>query len=544
MPMDRRDASLFLGAMATLALAPFARNSFAAMPEPLSAQPWAVWNDKDKPVSGGIYRVAAASYIGMMNPNRWPVSDWESMGLIHDKLFITDGSYRPMVAWLAESIQQETPTTVLLTLRPGVKFHDGTPFTAESIKYQVDWIRNGANGAWTVGWFPLLESIEVVGPQQLRWKFKLPWASFTGVMANVPGYALSDDALRRDAKKFELQPMGAGPYLVEEASPGNFLKLKRNPDWWFAKAIGRPAMPYFDGIHVSVIPDPGVRLANFRAGKIDALTLDKSQYRMMQNDTRANVHVQSVPTTTALRFNSAKGVCTDIRVRKALSHAIDRKALIAGTQQGLGRIASGLFPDDHWAHNANLKPVEYNPQLAKDLLAQAGFAKGLTINGFAGNTTASQTVAEAIKNMLRQVGVTWDVELLAPVAAVARLREGNFDLAGGGWTYLYDPDLACTGLYHPTGAFAAGRGIDPKVISLIEAARNEIVFEKRRTLYQAIERIVADDHQDLYLWWEQSAVAFQKYVRGYDADLHRKHKEVYARSHPLWFAEGKPGKVG
>ncbi len=83
MPMDRRDASLFLGAMATLALAPFARTSFAAMPEPLSAQPWAVWNDKEKPVSGGIYRVAAASYIGMMNPNRWPVSDWESMGVAH-----------------------------------------------------------------------------------------------------------------------------------------------------------------------------------------------------------------------------------------------------------------------------------------------------------------------------------------------------------------------------------------------------------------------------------------------------------------------------
>ena len=83
MQMNRRGVSLFLGAAATLALAPFARNSFAAMPAPLGAQPWAVFNDKEKPVRGGVYRVAAASYIGMMNPNRWPVTDWDSMVLIH-----------------------------------------------------------------------------------------------------------------------------------------------------------------------------------------------------------------------------------------------------------------------------------------------------------------------------------------------------------------------------------------------------------------------------------------------------------------------------
>ena len=544
MQMNRRGVSLFLGAAATLALAPFARNSFAAMPAPLGAQPWAVFNDKEKPVRGGVYRVAAASYIGMMNPNRWPVTDWDSMGLIHEKLFITDGTYRPAVAWLAESIVQESPTSVLLTLRAGSTFHDGSALNAQSIKHQVDWIRNADNAAWTVGWFPLLDAIEIVTPLQLRWKFKQPWASFTGVMANVPGYALSETALKLDAKKFEVQPMGVGPFIVEEASPGNFIKLKRNPNWWFAKAIGRPDMPYFDAIHVAVIPDPGVRLANFRAGKLDALTLDKSQYRMMQNDKRCVVHVQTLPTTTALRFNSAKGPCQDLRVRKALSHAIDRKGLIAGTQQGLGRIASGLFPGDHWAHNQGLAPVEYNPKLARELLAQAGYAKGLTINGFTGNTTAVQTVAESVKNMLRQVGVTWEVDMLAPVAAIARLREGNFDLASGGWTYLYDPDLATTGLYHPNGAFAAGRGLDSKVVAMIEAARSETVFERRQMLYQTIERVVAEDHQDIYLWWEESAIAYQKYVRGYDPEMHRKHKEVYIRSHPLWFAEGKPGKVG
>jgi ABC-type transport system substrate-binding protein len=76
-------------------------------------------------------------------------------------------------------------------------------------------------------------------------------------MANVPGYVLSAQALQADAEKYDSQPQGTGPYMLEEASPGNFLKLKRNPNWWFAKASGHPDMPYFDGVHVSVISRPG-----------------------------------------------------------------------------------------------------------------------------------------------------------------------------------------------------------------------------------------------------------------------------------------------
>src|SRR5690606_7040888 len=126
------------------------------------------------------------------------------------------------------------------------------------------WIRVPANAAFTAGWMASLEALEVVGPLQLRFKFKDPWAAFEGVMANVPGYALSTTALAKDAKKFEtVDPKGVGPYMVEEASPGNYLKLRRNPDYWLAKVLKRD-LPYHDGILVSVIPDPAVRLASFR----------------------------------------------------------------------------------------------------------------------------------------------------------------------------------------------------------------------------------------------------------------------------------------
>ncbi len=144
------------------------------------------------------------------------------------------------------------------------------------------------------------------------------------------------------------------------------------------------------------------------------------------------------------------GPCKDIRVRKAISHAIDRKALIAGVDFGLGRPASCIYPEDHWCHNPTLKPVNYDPELSKKLLAQAGYKNGLTIKGYMSNLTLSISLAEAVKAMLAKVGITWNVEFLDPAAISEKMRKVDYDFAGGGWTWIYDPDLIATGFTIPT----------------------------------------------------------------------------------------------
>ena len=125
--LDRR--SFVLGFVVS-ALGAAAGGAAAA---PISSEPWAVWDSKDKPVRGGIYRVAAEQYIGKMNPNHWPVLDWISMGYFHEKLLLTDGQYKSTVPWLAEEVKFEDPQTVLMRLREGVRFHDGSKLDAEAI---------------------------------------------------------------------------------------------------------------------------------------------------------------------------------------------------------------------------------------------------------------------------------------------------------------------------------------------------------------------------------------------------------------------------
>ena len=525
----------------------FVAATFGAMLVPQSAaasgalrdQPWAVWDYKDKPVRGGYFRAAVERYIGKMNPNHWPVLDWVTMGYFHERLMLTDGEYKPTAPWLLEELKFEDTQTVLMRLREGVEFHDGSKFDAAAVKYQMEWIRDPKSNAWTAAWLAPLVSIDVVDERTLRWKFNVGWAAFAGVMANVPGYAMSAAALQADVEKYDTEPRGTGPYLVEEASPGNFLKLKRNPNWWFAKASGNPEMPYFDGIHVSVIPDPSVRLANLRAGKIDVLTLDKSQYAALKDDPSVTVYRFPANHLSALRFNTTKGAFQDVRLRKAVSHAIDRKALIAGTQLGFARLASCMFPGDHWCHNPELAPVAYDPALSKKLLAEAGHANGLTVRGYYVNTTMGQTIAEAVKNMLAKVGIDWQVDLLEATASATRMQALDYELATGGWVFIYDPDLMPTGLYHPNGGFNFGRSKNDTAIALIEAGRREIDLDKRQKIYRQLEKVLYDAYEDAWLWWEETLVAYRKDVMGWDHENFLKYRDVWFWAHPLWFKDGK-----
>lgn len=557
-----------------------------------------------KPVRGGIMQASWPQYIGLMNPHHWPVNDWQTIALIFDKLLYTDGTYQSTVPWLAESWKFPDDLTCIMKLRRGVQFTDGSDFNAESLKYQIEWILDPANGAWSRSLLEPLKSIEVVDSHTVKWHFKKPWASFLGTMASVPGYVLSAKALKADvalreskklarqverekqkvksaekdaasvtgdaaakanaklevgrkklaeaedkykkasalaegAKEFDSNPVASGPFMLEEGSPGNYVKLKRNPNWWFAKFIGRPDMPYFDGFKVNVIPDPSVSLANLRAGKIDFMMLEPSQYAMIKKNPNLLVNIYPVNHMIGMRFNVTGGPCKDIRVRKAISHALDRKALIAGVDFGLGRPASAMFPDDHWCHNPQLKPVKYDPALSKKLLAEAGHANGLTIRGYMLNTATSQTLAEAVKGMLAKVGITWKVDILDAAAISEKLRKVDYDFAGGGWTWIYEPDVLATGLYHPEGGFNYGRSNNPKAISLIEAGRKEMNEAKRTKIYQELERVIYENYEDVFLWYPMAIRIYNKRVQGWNNAMYIKHREGQIWSHPMWFKGGK-----
>jgi len=575
----------------------------------MAAEPWAKWDYKnEKPVRGGYYRTAATQDVGLMNPNHWPVNDWGIIATLFDKLFSTDGSYRE-VPWMVESFNFSSSLSCTFQLKKGITFTDGTVFNAATLKYQLDWIRDKKNGTWSRAWLAPLKSMEVIDEYAIRFHFSQPWGSFVGIMASVPGFAMSPKSLEADVllrdvrnlsgraktarkkakkaakkaekakagggdkakkaikkakkaekkaakaekkalaiqkkakglKKSDVNPVGTAAYMLEEHRPGSYTKLKRNPNWWFGRSIGYPDMPYFDGQLITVIPDASIQLANFRAGKLDLLYVAKAHYKQLSQNPKFQVTVSKLNWSMGVRFNHARPPFNDIRVRKAVSHAIDRKALVAGIEFGLATVSSSFFPDDHWAHNPNLKPVSYDPELSKKLLVEAGYADGLTIKGYMGFTPINVNLTEALKGMLIKIGVDWQVDNLSPAAIDDRIKNLEYDLGENIYYYMGEPDLCVTNFYHPSGGWNHGRTNNKRVIELIEAGRKEVDWPKRQKIYWEIEKELNDNYEDVYLYWPTVVSARSKNVRGFVFEGGvEDHLEVWGNSHPLWFKDGRP----
>jgi len=578
----------------------------AENPKPM----WFNWG-KDywptEPVRGGILKLAAARYIGLMNPNHWPVNDWNAMTYMYDYVMCNDGEFKPSFNVLAESWRFKNPQTVIMKLRPGVKFHDGSDFNAEAYMYQMNWLLDKKNGAWSRAWLEPVQSTQVLDEYTVQFNFKRAWAGFPGVFSTVPGWPISAEALKKDvaivdakrlvgkvaraekkldkaekkaekaaakggnkAKKaakrvvktkkelvklkkglveaqalakgavsVDKHAVGTGKYMFDDGSPGNYLKLKRNPNWWFGLSIGRPEMPYPDGVLITVIPDPSIQLANLRANKIHSIIITKAQYAMIKNDRNIITEISTWPHLFAMKFNTVTGPCKDIRVRKAISHAIDRDALVAGIQFGLATVAAGMYPIKHWAHNPELKPVKYDPELSKKLLAEAGYDNGLTIGGYVNNLSEITSTAQAIQNMLNKVGINWKVDLMDLAGMSARMRNAEFDMSQGGWAYIWDPDIMATGLFHPDGGFNFGRSNNQDAIKLIMAGKSETNFKKRQQIYRELEKLIYDDYQSAWLWYPKSITAHSKTVAGYNAKYSKVGLEAFYQTHPLWVTDGK-----
>ena len=562
--------------------------------------------EEQKPVRGGYIHLAAAKYIGLMNPNHWPINDFVAMMYFYESLMSSEGDFRASFPWLAESFRFDNPLSCTIKLRAGITYHDDTPFNADSVKYNFDWIFDPKNGAWTKSRLRPLKKVEVVDEYTVRFHFKEPWAAFLSTMTLPPAYAVSKKALIADselrgkevlerrqktaekkvkkaqtkvdqaraqggtklkkaekklkkeqkkldkikqtivklanaikgAKPLDNHPVGTGPYMLEEGRPGNYLKLKRNPNWWFGMATGHPKMPYPDGVTIFVIPDPAIQIANLRAGKIDQVSLSAVQHRLLKNDRKFKVFSSPGSSISSLFINHSRGPTKDLRVRKAISHAIDRKALVEGLYYGQATIASALFPPQHWCHNPSLKPVTYDPELSKRLLKEAGFENGFTITGMARDLETARQMTLAIQNMLAKVGITWKVAYLDMVALSDRFKNLEYDMSNFGFVYAGDPDQWAAN-YLPDAMFNYGRSHNKKAQPLILAGRKELDEKKRQKIYWEFEKVLQDNTEDVYLWHVNTLYALRKNVRGYNPDLTRRGGSAYFRSRPLYLEGGR-----
>src|SRR5947208_7008804 len=411
-----------------------------------------------------------------------------------------DGALR-LQTGLATSWRNVSDTTWEFTLRQGVKFHDGAPFTAEDVKATLE--RNLVPGKTVVqAGFATIESIQIVTPTTVRLVTKKPDPLLLVRLAQMgaqilPARLTTDEGVKELARR----PVGTGAYRFVEWVKDERLVMEANRDWWGWE--GRP--PAIDRVVWKPIPDDFPRIVALEKGEADIIT-NVPPDRMKALAEGTSTKILSTPATRTVTFwiNTTQPPLSDKRARQALHLALDVGSLIKNLYAGMGRPMSGGLADTDFGYNPALKPYPYDPARAKRLLADAGRARGVDVTLYAGSGTMvnDKFLLETIADMWAKVGIRAKIDIMEMGARQRMLNERavppNGLLLGNPQSTLLDADGSLWRLWHPNGfngKYWAGSQPGQRFHDLMEQARYSLDPGKRRALYAEATQIVHDEKQ-------------------------------------------------
>ena len=439
---------------------------------------------------------------------------------MYDGLLTRDPSMK-VVPELAESWRQVDPITYEFKLRDGVRFHDGTPMTAEDVKFTFERVLQGKIGGVTNPRKDLLgpmQRVEVVDPHTVRFVMAVPWPLLP---AMLPFQEIVSEAFVRSHGDQALvtQEDGTGPFRLEEWHRGDSIVMARFPGYYGGSPDIPPVGPArVDRVIYRIMPDDATRVTALLAGDVEIINaLPVTAIRRVQASPETQVQTVNGTRSFFLSINNAKPPFNDLRVRQALNHAVDRKLIVAKLPNGLATPLNGPLSPDAFAFDPNLPEYAYDPAKAKALLAEAGAGDPrLTID----TDGAGKEIAEAIAAMLGRSGITakvqvWETSVLVPIWRDPGKRMDR-DLFFTSWG---NASLDPSDILMPT-LRSGGRGntagySNPQVDKLLDAADFETDTDKRRALYLRVQTIVHADAPWVFLWLPRDVYGVSKRVHGF-----------------------------
>jgi peptide/nickel transport system substrate-binding protein len=409
---------------------------------------------------------------------------------------------------LATSWKAVNDITWEFTLRPGVKFHDGSPVTAEDVRATIE--RNLVPGKTVVtAGFTTIESVQAASPTLVRVVTRKPDPLLPVRMAQM-GSQILPARLTTDegAKELARRPIGSGAYRFVEWVKDERLVMEANRDWWGWE--GRP--PSVDRVLWKAIPDDFPRLVALEKGDADIVTsVPPDRIRSVAEG--RNTRVVSVPSTRTVEFNinSTQPPLSDKRVRQALHYALDVPAIIRSLFAGLGRPLVGGLADTDFGYNPALKPYPYDPARARALLAEAGSPGGIDVTLHAGMGTMvnDKQLLEVIADMWAKVGIRARVAMMEMGARQRMVNERALPPGGllliNVQSTLLDADGSLWRILHPTGLggrYWAGSQPGHRFHEVMEQARYTLDPKKRKALYVEATQLFDDEKPWLELFQE------------------------------------------
>lgn len=426
----------------------------------------------------------------------------------------------------------EDGKTYILHLVEGVKFHNGEDFKADDVVYslnrivtvqgavnssfvsQIEGFDELANGVATE-----LSGVKAIDDYTVEIKLKEPYAGFMASLAAAPVSILDEKTTTMAGDKFGIEPeftVGTGPFKLKEWKLNEGIELVKNENYW-------KEAPKIDGVEIKVVPDTETQNIMFRNGELDILDLDYMVDYIPTYKQEFKDDLVSVPRVgiTYFTFNENIEPLNNVNIRKALSMAIDRQAIVDSMYNGTASIENGIFPKGLIGHNENIEAIEYNTEKAKEILAAEGYPNGfdmeIAIDSASSDTTKS--VLEIISEQLSEIGVNASLKTYDESTWLATRKAGELGSFMSIWTADYnDPDNFIY-TFFGTDENTKLRSLnykDKEVIDRVAKARAIINEDERIKEYQALEKkIISEDRAWLPMYAKEHYFALGKNISNF-----------------------------
>ncbi|MBV8744014.1 MAG: twin-arginine translocation signal domain-containing protein [Xanthobacteraceae bacterium] len=391
-----------------------------ALPQTVGAQ--------TAPHRGGTLRVTMPYNPGSVDPmtgRNGP--DMIVVYAVFDALIDFDPWTLDLKPGLAKAWRFADPKTLVLDLVTGAKFHDGTDFNADAVKFNLARYKTDPRSNYKAD-LGAVDQIEVAGPAQVILHLGKPNASLPLVLTHRVGCMVSPKSVAQGGN-IDRKPVGTGPFRFVEWQDNASFRLTRNDNYW------KPGQPYLDGIEIRIVNELNTALRTVISGEADVVTnMQPTQKVIADRSTNLVVKVGPSLTFYGAFLNYGRPPLDDIRVRRALNYAIDRDEINKVIELGLGQPSSAILAKEHWAFDpATANYYTHDIEKAKALLAEAGYPNGLEIEAYGWADQTAMKRQELIMGQLAKAGIRIKLTPAAPQTAMT-----NFMLEKKG-SMLFSP---------------------------------------------------------------------------------------------------------
>jgi peptide/nickel transport system substrate-binding protein len=419
--------------------------------------------------------------------------------------------------------------TIRYRLRDHVRWQDGRPFTSADVRFTFGAIMNPQNDIVSRHGYDVVQRVETPDIHTVIFHLKHRFAPFVatvfgesdGPFCILPAHLLAGQKTINEGS-YNALPVGTGPFKVVRWSRGSQIELVRNDDYFAGK-------PKLKSIVIKFIPDENSEIVLLRTHEVDwAFQMSVNAYKSLQSMPAGDVQLVLSPFNgyEAIIFNTARGATKDARIRRAITYALDKRALVRELTFGAAETATQDLPSFLWAYDASLRPTPYDPDLAKRLLAAAGFgpAHRLSLDLYFEQSAAiNRTLSVALQSLLEPLGV--DLHLHPQLSSViyasysqnGTLERGHFDLALNTWISGLDPDdssqFTCGNI--PPNGVNPSHFCDPAMDAAQVIALETYGRAGRKRAYARIQRILERGVPQDFLWWPKQIEAINPDLHGF-----------------------------